>query len=42
MIEQIKSVDYVSRDVEFIEKSPTWLLDEALSVLDVCISAVII
>ena len=37
MVEQIKSVDYASRDVEFLEKSSTWLLDEVLNVLDACL-----
>lgn len=38
MVEQIKSVDYTSRHVEFIETAPTWLLDEVLSILDSCLS----
>ena len=37
MVEQIKSVDYTSRHVEFLEKSSTWLLDEVLRVLDACL-----
>ena len=37
MVEQIKSVDYDSRQVQFLEKSPTWLLDNVLRVLEVCI-----
>lgn len=37
MVEQIKSVDYNSRQVEFIEKSPHELLDEVLSILDACL-----
>ncbi len=37
MVEQIKSVDYASRDVEFLEKASTWLIDEVLSVLDACL-----
>ena len=37
MVEQIKSVDYMCRHVEFIETAPTWLLDEVLSILDSCL-----
>ena len=37
MVEQIKSVDYVSRRVELLEKAPIWLVDEVLSILDACL-----
>lgn len=37
MVEQIKSVDYVSRQVQFLEKSPNWILDEVLSILEACL-----
>ena len=37
MVEQIKSVDYTSRLVEFTEKSPNDILDEVLSILDACL-----
>ena len=37
MVEQIKSVDYVSRQVQFLETAPNWLLDEVLSILDACL-----
>ena len=37
MVEQIKSVDYTSRQVAFIEKSPNSLLYEVLDVLDACL-----
>ena len=37
MVEQIKSVDYASRQVQFLEKASDWLLDEVLSVLDACL-----
>ena len=37
MVEQIKSVDYVSRQVQFLEKASNWILDEVLSVLDACL-----
>jgi len=38
MIEQIKSVDFKSRNVEFIEKSNEELLNDVLSMLYACIS----
>lgn len=37
MVEQIKSVDYVSRQVQFLEKAPNWILDEVLSILEACL-----
>jgi len=37
MVEQIKSIDSVSRKVKFVEKSPQEILDEVLSILDACI-----
>lgn len=37
MIEQIKSVDYASRQVKFVEKAPDSVLNEVLSILDVCL-----
>lgn len=37
MVEQLKSVDYNSRKVKFIEKSPTALLDDVLAILDACL-----
>lgn len=37
MVEQIKSVDYVSRKVKFVEKAPSAVLDEALAILDACL-----
>ena len=37
MVEQIKSVDYVSRKAKFVEKAPRAVLDEVLSILDACI-----
>ena len=36
-VEQIKSVDYASRSVRFVEKAPQSLLDEVLSILDACL-----
>ena len=37
MVEQIKSVDYVSRQVQFLEKAPNRILDEVLSILGACL-----
>ncbi|MEX0612295.1 MAG: hypothetical protein WD229_09250 [Pirellulales bacterium] len=37
MVEQIKSVDYASRRVKFVEKAPQMLLDEVLGILDACV-----
>ena len=37
MVEPIKSVDYVSRQVQFLERAPNELLDEVLSVLEACL-----
>ena len=37
MVEQIKSVDYASRRVRFVEKAPQSVLDEVLSILDACL-----
>ena len=37
MVEQIKSVDYASRQVKFVEKAPGSVLDEVLSILDACL-----
>jgi len=37
MVEQIKSVDYVSRQVQFLERTPKGLLDEVLSILEACL-----
>lgn len=34
MVEQIKSIDYTTRKVKFIEKAPINILNEALSILD--------
>ena len=38
MVEQIKSVDYASRKARFVEKASTSRLDEALAILDACLS----
>ena len=37
MAEQIKTLDYRSRNVTFVEKAPRFVLDEALSLLDACL-----
>ncbi|MCY4660618.1 MAG: type II toxin-antitoxin system PemK/MazF family toxin [Acidobacteria bacterium] len=37
MVEQIRTVDYRSRNVTFVEKAPRIVLDEALSLLDACL-----
>ena len=37
MVEQIKSLDYVRRQVRFVEKAPEAVLDEALAILDACL-----
>ncbi len=34
MVDQIKSIDYVTRKVKFIEKAPSNILNEVLSILD--------
>ncbi len=37
MAEQLKSVDYVSRNVKFVAKASDVVLNEVLSILDSCI-----
>jgi mRNA interferase MazF len=37
MVEQVKSIDYKSRQIQFIEKSERNMLNEVLSILDACI-----
>jgi mRNA interferase MazF len=37
MVEQVKSIDYKSRNVKWIESSSEELLAEVLSILDTCI-----
>lgn len=34
MVDQIKSIDYVTRKVKFVEKTPSKILNEVLSILD--------
>ena len=37
MVEQVKSVDFVSRKVRFVKKAPSDVLNEVLGILDACI-----
>jgi len=37
MVEQVKSIDYISRRVKFLEKEDNEVLNEVLSILDACI-----
>jgi len=37
MVDQVKSIDYNSRKVKFIERAPAELLNEVLGILDACI-----
>lgn len=37
MAEQIKSVDYNSRQIKFVEKAPDFVLNEVLGILDACL-----
>jgi mRNA interferase MazF len=37
MVEQVKSLDYKSRYLKFVEKAPPSTLAEVLSILDACI-----
>ena len=36
MVEQIKSVDFTTRQAKFVEKAPTHLLEDVLAVVEVC------
>ncbi len=37
MVEQIKSVDFVSRKVKFVGHAPQAVLNEVLAILDACL-----
>ena len=37
MVEQLKSVDWASRQARFVEKAPAAVLNEVLSLLDACL-----
>jgi hypothetical protein len=34
MVDQIKSIDYVTRKIKFVEKAPSKILNDVLSILD--------
>ncbi len=37
MVEQVKSIDYKTRQVKFVEKASTQILTDVLGILDACI-----
>lgn len=37
MAEQVKSVDFTSRKVKFVEKAPQEFIDDIISIIDICI-----
>ena len=37
MVEQVKSIDYKTRKIKFVEKAPVDILNESLSLLDAII-----
>ncbi len=37
MVDQLKSVDYVSRAAKRIDKAPSQLVDDVVAVIDVCL-----
>ena len=37
MVEQMKSIDYVSRRVKFVEKAPQTVIDDVLGILNACL-----
>lgn len=37
MVEQIKSIDFASRKIKFVEHTPQSILNEVLSILDACL-----
>ncbi len=37
MTEQLKSIDFQSRNAKFVERAPSELLDEVLGILNTCI-----
>ncbi|OGL46924.1 MAG: mRNA-degrading endonuclease [Candidatus Schekmanbacteria bacterium RBG_13_48_7] len=37
MVEQVKSIDYLSRKIKFVEKAPENILNDVLGILDACI-----
>ncbi len=37
MVDQVKSIDYLSRRIKYVEQAPSELMDEVLSILDACL-----
>lgn len=37
MVEQVKSIDFNSRQAKFVEKASQQLIDDVLAVIDICI-----
>lgn len=37
MVEQVKSIDYATRQAKFIQKAPDELVEDALAILDACL-----
>ncbi len=37
MVEQVKSLDYIARNVLFVEKAPLQLVEDAIAVVNACI-----
>jgi mRNA interferase MazF len=37
MVEQVKSIDFRSRKLKFVEKGPQAILDDVLGILEACI-----
>ena len=37
MVEQIKSIDYRRRQIQFVEKAPGFVVDDVLAILDACL-----
>ncbi len=37
MVEQVKSIDFNSRHVKFVEKATQELIDDVLAVIDICV-----
>jgi len=37
MVDQVKSIDYRTRQIKFVEKAPSELLNEVLGILDACL-----
>ncbi len=36
MVDQVKSIDYRNRQIKYVERAPSGLLEEVLSILDTC------